>query len=315
MKLIPTPVFDGENGGGTPPAGTPPAGTPPAASILGTPPAATPPAGTPPAATPPAGTPPPAASWVSKLSAEEQAYATNKGWTADTDPAVIMQSYQNLEKMVGADKAGRTVVLPKDANDKATSDVLWEKLGKPKDFNEYKIELPQGADATFSNTAKQAMHKANLTSEQATAMSQWYQAAELDRITEITTRHADEVQGLQKDWGANFDGNINTARAGWTAGGFTPEQIKAMEYAVGPNAFAKGFEKIGQSFKEAGPPGNDTRGASGFQNLTPDAARARQTQLRSDPAFMARYNHSDPAMRAGAIEEMSKLAAIETGGR
>ena len=313
MKFKINPVYAPEGGatsafdaGGAPP---PPdaAAAAAAAAAGGAPP--TPP--TPP--TPPPGGAP--ASWFGKLSAEDRSYAENKGWKEDTDPSTMLQSYQNLEKLFGADKAGRTLLAPKDANDKAALDAIYDRLGRPKTPEEYKIELPAEADAEFATTAKNWFHKAGLTVDQAKAVTDNYRALELDRVAKTKEAHATEVEGIKKEWGTEYDGKVETARAALNAAGLTPAQVKAMEYAIGPAATVKAMEFFGRNYKEAGPPGTDQRTNSGFNSMTPQAALSRMDALRGDPEFQARYNHNDPKVRGVAIEEMDKLAQLAVNAK
>ncbi|MBK9156742.1 MAG: hypothetical protein IPM11_01200 [Micropruina sp.] len=297
----------GAGGGAEPPVSVfnaPPAAAPPAAA----PPAAAPPAAAPPAAAPPAGGE--QAGWFTKLSPEERAWAESKGWKADTDPLAILQSYQNLEKVFGADKAGRTVVLPKDENDKAALDAIYDKLGRPKDPKDYVIELPQGADTTFADAARGWFHKAGLTSAQAKAVTENYRALELDAMQRLKSTHATEVEGVQKEWGAQYDHKVEVAKAALKAAALPEAQVKAIESAIGPAAAAKMFEFFGRNYVEAGPPGGDTRSAPGFSNLSPAAAAQKMDQLRLDQNFMARYGNPDPKIRAAAMAEMDALAKI-----
>jgi hypothetical protein len=306
MKFIPQAVFATDSILVSPPAGPPPPAAPP--------PAAPPPAAPPPAAPPPAA-PPAGDSWFTKLSADDQAYAANKGWKADTDPSVIMQSYQNIEKLMGADKAGRTVMLPKDANDTEALNTIYEKLGKPKDPSGYSIELPQGADTQFADTARGWFHKGNLTVDQAKFVTEQYRAFELDTIKKMQDDHATQVEGLQKEWGDKYDGNVETARAALKAAGFSDDEARKMEYAIGPAAFAKKFEFFGRNYKEAAPPGTETRTAQGFNTLTPVQAQQKMETLRADPNFMQRYDSPDPKVRAQAIQEMDDLAKLAVNAK
>jgi hypothetical protein len=253
--------------------------------------------------------------WFSKLSPEDRAWAESKGWKADTDPFAILHSYQNLEKVFGADKAGRTVMLPKDANDKAAIDAIYDKLGRPKSPDGYQIDLPNGADPGFANAARGWFHKAGLTADQAKAVTESYKALELDAVQRVQTEHAQQVEGLQKEWGAQFDRKVEVAKAALKAAGITEAQTKAVESALGPATAAKAFEFFGRNYAEAGPPGNETRTAPGFTNLTPAAASQKMDQLRGDPNFMARYDHADPKVRAQAIEEMDALAKIAVNAK
>jgi hypothetical protein len=255
-----------------------------------------------------------ATDWFSKLAGDPdmKAWAESKGWKDATsaDPFAIAQSYHNLEKLFGADKAGRTIQLPKDANDKAAIEAIYEKLGKPKDATGYQIELPEGADPTFADAAKNWFHKANLTTEQAKAVTDSYRAMELDAEQKMEVQHAQQVEALQQEWGGQFDQKVETAKAAVKAAGLTEQHTKAIELALGPASAAKLFEFFGRNYVEGGPPGNDQRMNPTFNDVTPGAAKQKMDQLRADPNFMARYNSPDPKVRAGAIQEMDNLAKV-----
>lgn len=257
--------------------------------------------------------------WFGKLTgdAEMKAWAESKGWkdAAAADPFAIAQSYYNLEKLFGADKAGRTVQLPKDANDKAALDAIYEKLGRPKDAAGYEINLPDGADPAFANAAKDWYHKAGLTKDQAKAVTDSYRAMELDLAQKTETAHAQQVEALQQEWGGKFEQHVETAKAAAKAAGLTEQHVKAVEMALGPAPAAKMFEFFGRNYIEAGPPGNEQRGAPSFSNVTPASAKQKMETLRADPNFMARYNSADPKVRAGAIQEMDDLAKVAVNAK
>lgn len=257
--------------------------------------------------------------WFAKVTADPdmKTWAESKGWKdpATADPFAIAQSYHNLEKLFGADKAGRTVLLPKDASDTAALDTIYEKLGRPKEAAEYEIALPEGADPAFAETAKGWFHKAGLTKPQASAVTEAYKALELDKMQELKTQHADQVEALQKEWKDDFDKKVEVAKAASKAAGLTPEHVKALEFALGPASATKMLEFFGRNYIEAGPPGGDTRSQPGFGGVTPAAAQSKIDQLRNDPAFMARYGHSDPTIRAKAIEEMDNLSRIAVNAK
>src|SRR5687767_15392619 len=65
-----------------------------------------------------------------------------KGWIASkgfADPAQAAESAWNLERLIGHDKAGRTIVMPKDDKDVDGWKALNSKLGEPADAAGYPI--------------------------------------------------------------------------------------------------------------------------------------------------------------------------------
>lgn len=277
------------------------------------------PAPTPPPAPEPTPAPSPSAgdSWLDKLDPEIKTWAESKGWKSpDTaDPAAIAQSYYNLEKLFGADKAGRTVQLPKDEADTAALDAIFDKLGRPKDANGYDIKI-DGADETFLGTAKGWFHKAGLLPKQAQMVAELYRAAELDSVQKVRQQHATEIEGLEREWGQQFEQKVEVGKAAARAAGMPEEDIKAAEAAWGPAKAAKYFEFFGRNYVEAQPPGAENRTQTpGFAQHTPATAKAKMDALYADKLFMDRYNNPDPKIRAVAMAEMDALAKLAVNAK
>ena len=173
-----------------------------------------------------------AASWLDKLSAEDRTYAESKGWKSDTPPDALLSSYKNLEKVWGADKAGRALMLPKDANDTAALDAIYDKLGRPADPSGYEISLPEGVEPDFADKAKGWFHKAGLSTGQAKAVTEAYQAAELEQAQALEQRDATEKAALEKEWGAEYTNKVETAKRGIAAAGAADHPAFAAELGL-----------------------------------------------------------------------------------
>jgi hypothetical protein len=264
----------------------------------------------PPVAAPPAAPPAAPASWLDKLTPEDRTYAESKGWKSDTPPDALFTSYKNLEKVWGADKAGRALLLPKDDSDTAALDAIYDKLGRPADPSGYEIALPEGADAAFADKAKGWFHKAGLSAAQAKAVTEAYQAAEMDQATELEKRDVTDKAALETEWGADYTQKVETAKRGIAAAGLSQEEVRSLELAVGPARATKMLEFFGRNYTE----GKPLEGASppaGFGSLNPAQAAAKINELYGDANFMSRYNNADPKVRAlaqGEMETLSKLA-------
>lgn len=227
-----------------------------------------------------------------------------KGWK---DPSHLLASYRALEQAAGALGADRAVVLPKDADDKAGADALWTRLGRPQSADGYDIKLPDGADKTFSESAKTWFFDANLTKEQAEKVTAAYQAAELDAQAKLSAAHDKGVQDLKTAWGADYDRRLEVAKAALTAAGVSNEERAAIEIALGPFRAANLLEFFGKAYVDGLAPGAGTRAAPGFSALSPGAANAAIDAKYADKAFMDRYNSPDPRVRDGAVAEMNAL--------
>ncbi len=254
-------------------------------------------------------------SWFDRLTPEDRTRAESKGWKADTDPSILFDSYKNLESLMGADKAGRTLVLPKDESDTAALDAIFSKLGKPDAPDKYEIPLPEGVDPTLANTFKDVFHKANLTTSQAKTVSEAYQALELDEAKKHQDFVKRDTDALKADWGAKFDGNLEVARAAQKAAGLAPEDVQALEGSIGPAKFLMVMEFFGRNYVDGSPPAQGGRDAPSFSQTTPAAAQAKIDQLRSDPNFMARMAHGDPKIREAAMMEMNELSKVAVNAK
>jgi hypothetical protein len=62
--------------------------------------------------------------WLDAIDPESAAFARTKGWE---DLDAVIRSYQNLESLLGSDRAGRTIVLPSSEGD---TEALREKWGR-----------------------------------------------------------------------------------------------------------------------------------------------------------------------------------------
>ena len=248
------------------------------------------------------------ASWMDKLSAEDRTYAESKGWKPDTPPDALLSSYKNLEKVWGADKAGRALMLPKDANDTEALNAIYDKLGRPADPSGYEIAIPEGADAAFSDKAKGWFHKAGLSTAQAKAVTEAYQAAELEQAQALEQRDVSDKAALETEWGADYTQKVEVAKRGIAAAGLTPEEVRNMELALGPAKATKVLEFFGRNYTEGKPLENPGAPVAGFGGLNPAQAQAEINNRYADANFMSRYNNPDPKIRAVAMTEIVELS-------
>lgn len=239
--------------------------------------------------------------WVSGFSDDQKGYVQNAGFSG---PGAVVDAYRNLEKLIGAPKE-RVLKLPEKADDPAWNDI-HSRLGKPATANDYKIEVPKGSDPAFAEWAKSTFHEVNLTSAQAEKLAaKWNEhmiGAQSAQQTEYQLKSDQEEKGLQKEWGAAFDQNINVAKRAAQAFGLNGEMVDKLEQAMGYAGVMKFMHTLGSKV------GEDTfvrggQSSSGFGAMTPEAARNRISALRHDGDFVKRYTAGDVV----AKDEMAKL--------
>lgn len=222
------------------------------------------------------------------------------------DPEMVVESARNLEKLLGAPRES-LLRLPTD--EKAPEwEQVYQRLGKPEKADGYGLEVPKegGASKEFIDWAKDAFHKANLSTAQAKAvLDQWngLSAAEATKAQEVANaKSAQEATDLKAAWGNAYEQNENIAKAGAREFGLTPEKIDAIQKTLGYKETMQLFHNIGSKLGEA----TFTDGGSkGFHALPPAMAQAQLESLKSDKEFMGKYANGDATAKA----KMSKLFA------
>jgi hypothetical protein len=279
-------------------AGAPPPSSAPAGQSAG--------AGTPPpaaATTPPAGAS--SQDWTSGLNEEMKGYVKNKGFT---DPAMALDSYRNLEKLIGTPKE-RILRLPENMDDAQAMGEIYARLGRPATAEEYKITPNKdGSNADFANFLKSAFYENGLTAKQATGIvSKWnemHEKVSQGLNEQYNAKIQTQADALKKEWGAAYEQKINVAKHAARAFGVSPETVTALETAMGFDGVMKFFDAVGSKIGEAqfvNPNRSD-----GF-SLTPDAAMSKISRLKSDPEFIKKYAGGDSNARA-EMDRLHKMA-------
>lgn len=296
-------------------AGTPAPAAAPAAAPAGDP--GTPPAGTPAAApaAAPAPAPAPAANgdWYSGIQNEEvRNWTQAKGWK---DPSALAESAWNLEKLIGHERAGRTVVIPGDDAPPEEVSAFRAKMGVPEKADDYMsvIKVPEGQPDTFAKEASAWFHEAGIPPKQAGALvEKWnaYQAQAAQQHGEQQAQRADQEFGqVVAAWGKEADANLELGKR--AAAQFIPAKDAAerqaildkLEDAIGTKAMLEMFANIGKGLGEHRV---HTNGDSGGMGMSPSEAQAKINSLKADKAWTQAYLQGD----AGKKAEMERLIKV-----
>jgi len=232
-----------------------------------------------------------------------------KGWKG---PADALLSYQNLEKVFGADKAGRTILAPKSDDDAEGWTAVYNRLGRPESPDKYELPVPEGDDGSFAQAAAPVLHELGLTAKQAKGLAEWWNEASSKRIEmeqeSFSSRSEAEYKELQREWGAAAAQNEELAKRAVLKfskeAGIDESTFDAMERAMGTSKLMKLFHAIGSQFAEADFVASDTPSGSA---MTPQQAKNKIAGMFADQEFMSRYLNTDERVRQGAIEEMMRL--------
>jgi len=244
------------------------------------------------ATTVPIATPAVAPDWTAALPEDARGFIKNKGWGK---PADLLDSYRHLERLVGTER----LAVPRDENDRANWDRLWNRLGRPEKPDGYKLPVPEkGGDKALAKAFAGRAHELGLSARQARGLVEWWNAAAaggLERAErQKQAREAAEIESLQAELGSAFEGQAAAARRAAALFGFDAETLTRIEGAIGTAAMLRRFMAIGRALGEDRIEG-DSDGGFG---PSVEGARARIEGLKSDPAWTKRYLAGDPAAKA-----------------
>lgn len=230
-------------------------------------------------------------------------FVESKGWKA---PGDVLDSYANLEKLIGAEKAGRTVVLPKDANDVEGRKAFFAKIGVPDTPDAYELPAPKGDGGEFAKTAAQWFHANGVPKAAAQAIAeQWNGFMEklvADDQQAAQVQSAQALDKLKGEWGGEFDKRAEFARRFLKEAGWDDSKVAKYEQAFGTAEMLRDFYQWGSKLGE---PDFVTGNPQGF---TPQkaAVQAKINELRqkriagqvTDAQFHAEMSVLGPQLEA-----------------
>lgn len=262
---------------------------------------------------PPASPPAPAEGWASALPDDLRGLVEHKGWK---NPEDAVKSYRHLEEFTGADKAGRGVVLPKDAEDKEGYDRVYKALGRPDTPEGYEIKslmLESGAlvdetDSLLAETMSGAMHEAGLSMGQAKKLAEAFQGVVKSTNDGAEQAFAAELEAFERKVAP---ADLEAARRGFRFFGLDKDEAgevsATLARSLGPERAVRMFAQLGRAMGEdKAVEGGGLAGAG-----TTDGANRRMDQLLNDPAFSKRYLNGDQS----AVDEIGNLSKIIASGR
>jgi len=260
-----------------------------------------------PPATPPAT---PSGPWYGKFADKSVLdHATTKGWATPED---AVRSNLELEKLIGVPKE-QLIRLPKADATPEDWNPVYDQLGRPKTPDEYGLEVPAGADDSYSKHIAKIMHENGLTKAQATKVAKGqaeYVAGKVAEQTEARkTKTTLEHTELTKEWGVAYDKNVQITQAAARKFGITDDIIDNLEDSMGFKATMVFLHKLGSSLGEDSfeSPGHGGKFAG---LMEPAQAQARISALKKDSGWSAKYLAGDVGARA-EMENLQKMAYPE----
>lgn len=253
--------------------------------------------------------------WFSGIQDDNiRTWAAGKGWK---DPLAAVESNYNLEKLIGFEKAGRTIVLPKEDATPEERAAFYQKIGAPEKADGYKVPEALAQDPVVAKY-RDVAHKAGISQAQFEQNIGFLQAAAAEMQASQTQARAvqgeQDIAALRGEWGMKFDENMELGKR--AAAQFIPAKdmaerqaiLERLEGAMGTGAMLKLFASIGAGLGEHKAHGSGDPGQMGA--MTPAEAQARIVALRNDKAWAADYVKGDAAKRA-EMERLHRFAYPE----
>lgn len=289
---------------------------------------APPPTGTGTGAPPPTGTGTGAAWYETFTDPEVKTWLTNYKGAYPNAEAVAQKAY-HLEKFVGAEKAGRGVVIPKDDDTPEAKQAFIKKVFNPPEKPEG-YALPKETKAEILEAMKtdpgfaqfqQLAHKMGMPASMFGEVMNFFiaQSAQHNQNTEaqFEQRAEKELGDLAKEWpGVEYDKNVELGRR--AARAFVPHKdatelestLNRIEGAIGPAATLKWMANIGKAMGEHNFVEGGGSGDMGQGGMTPEAARVKISELKKDEAFGKKLLAND----VGAKKEWDDLHKLAYPG-
>lgn len=154
------------------------------------------------------------------------------------------------------------------------------KFAVPASAKEYGIEVPQGQDGAFAETAAGWFHKHGVPLTAAKGLvADWnaHVAAQQQAIEVAQQQKGEqELNTLRTEWGAQYDTNIELGRRAMRTFGVPAEMIDNLAGKMGDAQALRLFHNIGKAMGEATLNPGDNSGGGNGQGASgdPDAARA-----------------------------------------
>lgn len=237
-----------------------------------------------------------------------KAYVEGKGWKTGDD---AITSYRNLETLVGAEKAGRTVLMPKDDKDADGIKAFRSKLGVPEKADGYKVPDSLKDDPLLPAITA-AAHKHGIPSSAYDGFVGDVLAAlkeyDTKAATDATAASEKALGEIKAKHGDQYNAKVELGRRVVQALGVKAEVLNKIEAAIGTSDMMSLFIDLGAKLGESGAAGDDGKGGGNAGNLTAQQAQEKINELRGKRL-------KNEISQEKYLEELDRLGPIAEGTR
>ena len=257
----------------------------------------------------------PAPHWLDEVQdPTTKAWAESKG-LQNGNFENVLGSYHNLEKLMGADKAGRTVTLLGDDATPEQRDEFYTKLGRPENASDYSVALPEGTtDDKRLVMMRNKAHELGISDAQFNGLAE-ADAAYMADLVQTTTDTAalsvaEATDQLKKEWGAAFDLKVAGIDVAAHKLGFTTDELNGLREAMGPVNAMKFVDGLNTKMGDH----NYDSGETALTNhKTPEQAKIELSELSMNKEFMDAWLDKQHPGHVAAIEKKAALARLVSG--
>jgi len=227
----------------------------------------------------------------------------------------VLGSYHNLEKMVGADRAGRTITVLGDDPTPEERDTYFNKLGRPESAADYSVALPEGVtDDTRLNMMRNKAHELGISDAQFSGLAEAdaaYLSATAQGINdEVTISAVDAEARLRTEWGAAYDLKVAGIDVAAHKLGLSDDHLNGLREAMGPVEAMKFVDGLNTKIGEH----NFDEGESIIPgHKTPEQAREELDNLSLSKEFMDAWMDGAHPGHKAAVEKKASLARLISG--
>jgi hypothetical protein len=227
-------------------------------------------------------------SWTTSVEDDGvRGWLETKGYKTLTDAA---RAHRSLEQLHGV-PAERILRLPENAEDAEAWTGIYRQLGAPDDAAGYEfpdLDVPEGQVDLREPFRNWALAR-GLTKGQAAGLFEDFQG-EMQGIVEKQIEEQNErteadMIALRKEWGQEFQANIQAGKQAAKALGLAEEEIGRIEDAIGTKKLFETFARIGTGIGEFRVTDPERTVEQPF-GLNAAAAQAQLEALKSDRDFM-----------------------------
>tara|TARA_R110000803_G_scaffold124079_2_gene191907 strand:- start:2041 stop:2883 length:843 start_codon:yes stop_codon:yes gene_type:complete len=240
-------------------------------------------------------------------------YAQGKGFDKAGFEGVV-KSYNYLEKMMSADKAGRTITLLGDDSTPEQKAEFFGKLGRPDAADGYTFELPEGADTSRLDALRTTAHDLGLSDAQfnglATADAAFMENMSAENETNIGIASQEAEATLKKEWGAAYESKVKGIDAAASSLNIGEDQLDGLHKAMGPVGAMKFVDSLASQLRDD----SMDLGTSQLSGLkTPDMAKQELGELQMNKEFMDAWLDRQHPGHGAAVAKKANLAKMMVG--